>query len=163
MKSVSARVVWLLAAAASLSATTATAQGIPGAIPDPSSYAGSMELQRREAESAAQQQQQNAQMKMQQENALMGGLFGLGSAGIYGATSGGLKFSDRRLKKDIKKIGKTNDGQNLYSYRYKGDDTPQIGLMAQEVEKKKPDAVVTTPSGYKAVDYDKALGLMGAA
>lgn len=103
-----------------------------------------------------QQQYQNYQSQMQQQNALLGGLFGLGAAGLY-------KYSDRRLKKDIKKIGKTNDGQNLYSYKYKGDDEPQIGLMAQEVEKRRPDAVVNTPSGYKAVNYDKALGLMGAA
>ena len=103
-----------------------------------------------------QQQFQNYQTQQQQQNALLGGLFGLGAAGVY-------KFSDRRLKKNIKKIGKTNDGQNLYSYKYKGSDEPQIGLMAQEVEKKRPDAVVTPPSGFKAVDYDKALGLMGAA
>lgn len=102
------------------------------------------------------QQFQNYQAESANRNALLGGLFGLGAGALY-------KFSDRRLKKDIKKIGKTNDGQNLYSYRYKGSDEPQIGLMAQEVEKKRPDAVVTTPSGYKAVNYDKALGLMGAA
>jgi hypothetical protein len=102
------------------------------------------------------QQLQNYQIEQQQRNALLGGLFGLGAAGVY-------KFSDKRLKKDIKKIGKTNDGQNLYSYKYRGSDEPQIGLMAGEVEKKRPDAVITTPSGYKAVNYDKALGLMGAA
>lgn len=102
------------------------------------------------------QQLQNYQLQQQQQNALLGGLFGLGAAGVY-------KFSDRRLKKDIKKIGKTNDGQNLYSYKYKGTDVPQVGLMAQEVEKEYPDAVITTPSGYKAVNYDKALGLVGAA
>jgi len=103
-----------------------------------------------------QQQQQQYQTAQQQQNALLGGLFGLGAAGVY-------KFSDRRLKKDIKKIGKTNDGQNLYSYKYKGSNEPQIGLMAGEVEKKHPNAVITTPSGFKAVNYDKALGLMGAA
>jgi hypothetical protein len=102
------------------------------------------------------QQQAQYQTQLQQQNALMGGLFGLGAAGVY-------KFSDKRLKKNIKKIGKTNDGQNLYSYRYKGSDEPQIGLMAQEVAKKKPDAVAVTPSGFLAVNYDKALGLMGAA
>jgi hypothetical protein len=103
-----------------------------------------------------QQQFQNYQTESANRNALLGGLFGLGAAGVY-------KFSDRRLKKNIKKIGKTNDGQNLYKYEYKGSDEPQIGLMAGEVEKKHPDAVVTTPSGFKAVNYDKALGLMGAA
>jgi hypothetical protein len=102
------------------------------------------------------QQQAQYQTQLQQQNALMGGLFGLGAAGVY-------KFSDERLKKNIKKIGKTNDGQNLYSYKYKGSDEPQIGLMAQEVAKKKPDAVAVTPSGFLAVNYDKALGLMGAA
>lgn len=96
------------------------------------------------------QQQQNYQSEMQQRNALLGGLFGLGAAGVY-------KFSDRRLKKDIKKIGKTNDGQNLYSYRYKGTDEPQIGLMAGEVLKRDPSAVAFTPSGLMAVNYEKAL------
>lgn len=102
------------------------------------------------------QQQQNYQTQLTQQNALLGGVFGLGAAGVY-------KYSDKRLKKNIKRIGKTNDGQNLYSYKYKGSDEPQIGLMAQEVEKKRPDAVKTMPSGYKAVNYDKALGLMEAA
>jgi hypothetical protein len=35
--------------------------------------------------------------------------------------------------------------------------------MAQEVAKKKPEAVAVAPSGFLAVNYDKALGLMGAA
>src|SRR4026208_2458801 len=38
-------------------------QKTPGDIPDPGSYQGSMELQRREQESAAQVQQQNEQMQ----------------------------------------------------------------------------------------------------
>jgi hypothetical protein len=97
-----------------------------------------------------QQQFQNYQAESANRNSLLGGLFGLGAAGVY-------KFSDRRLKKDIKKIGKTNDGQTLYSYKYKGSDQPQIGLMAQDVVKKKPEAVAFTPSGLMAVDYDKAL------
>ena len=44
-------------------AWNALAQDIPGQIPDPSTYQGSMELQRREQESDAQAQQQNAQMQ----------------------------------------------------------------------------------------------------
>ena len=50
-----------------LAASTLTwntvAQNTPGDIPDPGSYQGSMELQRREQESAAQVQQQNEQMQ----------------------------------------------------------------------------------------------------
>jgi len=64
-------------------------------------------------------------------------------------------FSDRRLKHDVKQIGKTNDGLPIYSFKYNGDDKTQIGLMAQDVEKKKPQAVGLA-AGYKTVDYDKA-------
>lgn len=65
-------------------------------------------------------------------------------------------FSDARLKTDIREVGKLADGQKVYSYTYKGDDTPQIGLMAQEVEKKAPAAVSRHESGYRMVDYDAA-------
>lgn len=65
-------------------------------------------------------------------------------------------LSDERLKEDIVPVGKLNDGiLNVYSYRYKGDPTPRIGLMAQEVERVRPDAVVEF-GGVKAVDYGKA-------
>lgn len=64
-------------------------------------------------------------------------------------------FSDKRLKHDIKKIGKTNDGLPIYSFKYNGDDRTQIGLMAQDVEKKHPEAVGLA-GGYKTVDYAKA-------
>ena len=64
-------------------------------------------------------------------------------------------FSDERLKEDVRPIGKTNDGQTIYSYRYKGDHRTQMGLLAGEVEKKHPDAVGLA-GGYKTVDYAKA-------
>lgn len=93
-------------------------------------------------------QKMNAyQQKMAQSQNLFGGLFGLGASLI----------SDRRMKTDIEEIGKTKDGQKIYSYRYKTGGPTHIGLMAQEVEKAKPDAVMTLPSGIKAVDYEKAL------
>ena len=63
-------------------------------------------------------------------------------------------FSDKRLKTDIKKVGKTNEGLPVYTYKYKGDDTTQMGVMAQDVEKKTPSAVRTL-GGFKAVDYTK--------
>lgn len=90
---------------------------------------------------------------------MLGGLFGtLGSVGAASAPFWGpLLFSDKRLKTDIRKIGKTTDGQPLYSYRYKWGGPPQIGLMAQDVAEKKPEAVVKTLSGFLAVDYNKAL------
>lgn len=66
-------------------------------------------------------------------------------------------FSDRRLKHDIKKIGKTNDNLPIYAFKYKGDPKEQvhIGFMADEVEKKHPEAVGLS-GGYKTVDYEKA-------
>jgi hypothetical protein len=57
--------------------------------------------------------------------------------------------SDRRLKDNIEPIGKLFDGQKVYRYNLKGDDKTQIGLMAQEVEKRHPDAVGLAPrKGY---------------
>jgi hypothetical protein len=65
-------------------------------------------------------------------------------------------FSDERLKTDIAPVGKLNDGQNVYSYCYKGDATPRIGLMAQEVLEHAPEAVGRHSSGALIVDYGKA-------
>jgi hypothetical protein len=70
-----------------------------------------------------------------------------------------LAFSDARLKKDMKKIGETDDGLGIFKYRMKSGGGIQIGLKAQDVEKKMPSAVKKHPSGYKMVDYAKALRL----
>jgi len=64
-------------------------------------------------------------------------------------------FSDRRLKDDIEKIGKTFDGQDIVRYKYKGEPGTRIGLIAQDVEKHHPEAVGLA-GGYRTVDYDKA-------
>lgn len=64
-------------------------------------------------------------------------------------------FSDERLKEDIDQVGELYDGQPVYKYRYVGSPIFQIGLMAQDVEKTKPEAV-TEIAGFKAVNYDKA-------
>jgi hypothetical protein len=90
-------------------------------------------------------QQQLAKAQAEDQN-ILGGLFGLGSAGIF-------KWSDERLKEDIRRVGETDDGLGIYFYRYKGDPTPQMGLMAHEVEKRHPAAVIDI-GGYKAVNYD---------
>lgn len=64
-------------------------------------------------------------------------------------------FSDERLKEDIEPVGMLYDETPVFSYRYKGDPTPRIGLMAQDIETRRPDAV-TEIGGFKAVDYGKA-------
>lgn len=87
--------------------------------------------------------------------AMLGAALGVG---------GKLALSDRRAKKDIAKIGKLNDGSNVYSFVYKGDPNQRqhIGLMAQEVRKRTPEAVHKLPSGHLAVDYGTATALARA-
>lgn len=78
---------------------------------------------------------------------ILSGLKGLGLFGLLG--------SDERLKTDIQKIGKDKEtGVDMYAYRYKGDPKTYpkvVGPMAQDIEKKYPDAVVDV-TGKKAVD-----------
>ena len=60
-------------------------------------------------------------------------------------------FSDERLKEDITLIGKSPQGINIYSFKYKQLPGRYIGVMAQEV----PWARHMTDTGYYAVDYSK--------
>lgn len=91
------------------------------------------------------------QQQADQQN-LIGGLFGLAGSGITA-------FSDKRVKRDIKKVGEL-DGHPLYRYKYKGaldDGREHVGVMAQETERSRPDAV-TEVGGVKAVDYGALFG-----
>jgi len=97
-----------------------------------------------------QQNFQRWQAQEQQNQGLMGGLLGMG--GKIGAAALPFMFSDERLKENIEKVGKL-DGHSLYRYNYKGHDKEHIGVMAQEVEKKRPDAVKKTSGGVRMVDY----------
>lgn len=65
-------------------------------------------------------------------------------------------FSDKRLKEDVRRIGKTNQGLPVYTYRFKGDPRVQMGVMAQDVEKEKPEAVFSLGGrgGPKMVNYE---------
>ena len=82
-----------------------------------------------------------------------GGDGGLGTA-LTIAKIGMMAFSDARLKKNIEPVGKTYDGQNIYRYDF-GDGKTQLGLIAQEVAKHKPEAV-GKKNGYLTVDYKHA-------
>lgn len=86
------------------------------------------------------------------KNASRSGLIsGLGQLG----TAGAMYFSDRRVKENIRRIGTHPLGIGLYAFDYKpgfgGSDN--IGVMADEVETVRPEAVFTSASGYKMVDY----------
>ena len=60
--------------------------------------------------------------------------------------------SDIRIKENIVPEGARWKGLQIYTYNYRGDPTPRRGVMAQEVEKVRPDAV-TTIGGIKHVNY----------
>nr|MCS5595574.1 tail fiber domain-containing protein [Porticoccaceae bacterium] len=68
--------------------------------------------------------------------------------------------SDRRLKTNIKKVGKLKSGLNIYQWDWKQGAEKlganlghTIGVIAQEVKEIFPEAVVTMDSGYYAVKY----------
>lgn len=88
-----------------------------------------------------------AQQKNAATQSILGGLFGLGA---------GLLRSDRKVKKDIKRIGTADNGLPIYSYTYNWGGPVQIGFMADEVEKVHPDAVVEI-GGIKSVNYALAV------
>jgi hypothetical protein len=116
-------------------------------------YAGMVQNNYNNQMQAWQQQNQNS-------NAMMGGLFGLGgtlgsAAMKYGPSL--MMMSDRRAKEDIEQVGDLRNGLPVYVFRYKGDGTPQIGLMADDVEQLHPEAVAMGSDGYKRVDYARAV------
>lgn len=73
-----------------------------------------------------------------------------------GLSGAALALSDRDAKRNIHRIGRTNDGQPLFRYQYHGSDQWHIGPIAQEVEKSHPDAVHQGADGYKYVDLKEA-------
>lgn len=62
-------------------------------------------------------------------------------------------FSDRRLKTDIKRVGQTNSGLPIYTYRYKWGGPVIMGVMADEVKETIPSAVTQHVSGFDMVNY----------
>jgi hypothetical protein len=61
-------------------------------------------------------------------------------------------FSDVRLKENVERVGTHDSGIGIYKYNYKGSDVPQIGVLAQEVEQVKPEAVEEV-AGFKTVNF----------
>lgn len=94
----------------------------------------------------AQQYQQNvdrANASNAMKNQILGGLFNLGGSAIMA--------SDARLKSNVKRIGDHPLGIGIYEYDIGGQR--QVGVMAQEVQRVKPEAVIQHPAGYLMVNY----------
>ena len=90
--------------------------------------------------------------------ARMGGGGGGGGRGGGGGGGGGGRRSDINAKHDITLIGRLDNGLGFYRYSYNGSDKTYVGVMAQEVQTIRPDAVVRGRDGYLRVYYEK-LGL----
>ena len=68
---------------------------------------------------------------------------------------GGGRRSDLMLKHDIVLLSHLNNGLNLYRFTYNGDTKPYVGVIAQEVQQIRPDAVERGSVGYLRVRYEK--------
>ena len=83
---------------------------------------------------------------------IAGGFAG-GGGGDAAAAAAGLATSDRRLKKNIKLVGKSKSGINIYTFIYKdksyGEGVFQ-GVMSDEIPSK---FVIKENNGFDSVDY----------
>lgn len=92
-----------------------------------------------------------------------------GKSSMIGSIAGGIATglivaSDERLKTDLRLVGKSDNGLNIYLGRYKkesglDDGKEHLFLIAQEVKEKYPEAVIEGEDGYLRVNYAKALGV----
>ncbi|HLX14248.1 MAG TPA: DUF3300 domain-containing protein [Bradyrhizobium sp.] len=84
-----------------------------------------------------------------------GGGFRGGGGGFRG---GGGRRSDIALKHDIVLLGHLANGLGYYRFSYLGSDKAYVGVIAQEVQALRPEAVTRGRDGYFRVYYEK-LGL----
>lgn len=78
-----------------------------------------------------------------------GGVTGSGSVGGVGGGGAGPQGSDKRLKRNIVKVGKSPSGINIYQFSYIGSNTRWQGAMAQEC----PYAAFVGDNGFLMLDY----------
>lgn len=110
-----------------------------------------------QAQVSAQQGQQLMQQLgkgQQMAEQVVGGMFGGGGAVAGGGGLAAL-FSDRRLKREIKKVSSDDNG-NIYHFKYIDSDIVYEGRMADELQKVRPDAVSLHESGFLQVTSEFA-------
>ena len=81
------------------------------------------------------------------------GRIGGGGGGFRGGRGG--RRSDIALKHDIVLLGRLDNGLGFYRFAYNGSNQVYVGVLAQEVQKVRPEAVVRGRDGYLRVYYDK--------
>ena len=104
-------------------------------------------------------QQQEVAARANQASSISSGISAVGNIGAVaaGAENGGGNNnpSDRRLKKNIKLIGLSPSGINIYSFKYKNNKFGKgvfQGVMSDEIPE---NAVIKHLDGYDRVDYSK--------
>lgn len=73
--------------------------------------------------------------------------------GVGTALSLASLFSDARLKTDVRRIGQTDAGLPIYTFRYGGDGPFFMGPMAHEVAEMQPEALGPEVEGFQTVFY----------
>jgi hypothetical protein len=79
--------------------------------------------------------------------------------GLMGLAGAGIMASDIRMKENIIPMGSLSNGLPFYQFEYKPEfkdiagHGQFVGVMAQDVEMVRPEAVLTTSDGYKMVNY----------
>ncbi len=94
----------------------------------------------------------------QEDGGLTGILGGLGSLGMgLGKAGLGLSLSDGRTKENVETLVHDDKGRRWVTFRYKGEpaNKRRVGVIAQEVRRTDPDAVVMDRDGMLLVDYSK--------
>ena len=80
---------------------------------------------------------------------------GGGGGGRGGGGRGGGRRSDITVKHDIAYLGQLDNGLGFYRFTYNGSDKAYVGVMAQEVQVIRPDAVSRDAAGILRVHYDR--------
>ena len=117
------------------------------------------------AQSGYNAQVANANAQNAASSGFTGGLMQLGGTlGAAAIANPAIFASDIRTKENIKAIGWLPNGLPVYEYEYKAKykdqwgHGKQTGVMAHEVEKVMPEAVIEHPDGYKMVNYGALNG-----
>ena len=82
--------------------------------------------------------------------------------GLFDYLTLGASMSDKRLKKNITKMGQLKSGLNIYKWEWRegakelgADMNHTLGVIAQEAKELFPNAVVKMDNGYYAVKYNE--------
>jgi hypothetical protein len=104
--------------------------------------AGNVESFNRNLQGSMYNSAMNNNAAMQGASMQAGAMRDAGMMGMFGQIGGSI-FSDKRMKADIKPVGKAGNvlGLTAYEFRYKGDKEKHVGFLAQDVKKVLPEAV----------------------